>query len=91
MHPLVYRAPGQRWEVTARKEVILSAGVFGTPQLLTLSGIGDPAELKSLGSVDLPSVGKNMTDHTFLVNAWQINTNETFETYLTPDALPQSI
>jgi len=80
--------------VTARKEVILSAGVFGTPQLLMLSGIGDPTELKSLGidtRVDLPSVGKNMSDHTFLINAWQINTNETFETYLAPDALPQSI
>ena len=40
---------GQRWQVTARKEVIVSAGTFNTPQLLMLSGIGDPAELTSLG------------------------------------------
>ena len=94
MRSLVYRVPGERWKVTARKEVILSAGAFGTPQLLMLSGIGDPAELKSLGidaRVDLPSVGKNMTDHVFLVNSWQLFANETIETYLAPDALPQNI
>jgi len=94
MRSLVYRAPGQRWKVTARKEVILSAGVFGTPQLLMLSGIGDPAELKTLGidtRVDLPSVGKNLTDHVFLVNSWQLFANETVETYLAPDVLPQNI
>jgi len=80
--------------VTTRKEVILSAGVLNTPRLLMLSGIGDPAELQSLGiatRVDLPSVGKNMTDHVFLGSAWQVNSNETFTTYLAPDALPQSI
>jgi len=93
-HPLVYGVLGERWEVTARKEVIVSGGVFGTPQLLLLSGIGDPDELESLGitpRVNLPSVGKNMTDHAFLIDGWQINTDETFETYLAPDVLPQSI
>ena len=80
--------------MTARKEVILSAGVFNTPQLLMLSGIGDPAELTSLGittRVNLPSVGKNMSDHTFLSNAWQINSNQTIDTYLTTENLPQLI
>ena len=78
----------------ARREIILSAGVFNTPQLLMLSGIGDPAELESLGiptRVDLPSVGKNMTDHVRLPNPWQINESETFESYLAPDVLPQRI
>ena len=59
-----------------------------------LSGIGDSSELTSLGittRVNLPSVGKNMTDHTLLANAWQINDNQTINTYLTPDALPQLI
>ena len=88
-------AEGQRWKVTARKEVILSAGVFNTPQLLMLSGIGDPAELTRLGiptRVNLPSVGKNMTDHVLLSNGWQtVDNNETFDSYLAPDVIAQNI
>ena len=78
----------------ARKEVILSAGVFNTPQILMLSGIGDPAELMILGippRVNLPSVGKNMSDHVFLGNAWQVNNTETFESSLAPGVLSQNI
>jgi len=88
------RRVGQRWQVTARKEIILSAGVFNTPQLLMLSGIGDPAELTSLGiptRVNLPSVGKNMTDHVLLGNPWRVDTNDTFDNYLAPNVLPQQI
>ena len=80
--------------MTARKEVILSAGVINTPQLLMLSGIGDSAELTSLGiptRVNLPSVGKNLTDHVMLANGWRVNSNETFNPYLDPDALQQKI
>jgi choline dehydrogenase-like flavoprotein len=69
-----------RIKVTARKEVILAAGSFNTPHLLMLSGIGDRAELAKLGIqpiVDLPSVGKNMTDHALLGNIFEINDNVT--------------
>ncbi|UJR18652.1 hypothetical protein I4U23_005560 [Adineta vaga] len=53
----------------SRKEIILSAGVFDTPKLLLLSGIGPCNELikhniKCLA--DVPGVGKNLQDHTFL-------------------------
>jgi len=50
----------------AAKEVILSAGAFGSPQLLLLAGIGDQDELKALGIElrhHLPGVGKNLQDH----------------------------
>jgi choline dehydrogenase-like flavoprotein len=50
----------------ARREVILSAGVFQTPQLLKLSGVGPSDELGRQGiSVvhDLPGVGENLHDH----------------------------
>ena len=50
---------------TARREVILAGGAFNTPQLLMLSGIGDPAVLARHGIpalVDLPGVGRNLQD-----------------------------
>ena len=52
-------------QVQARREVIISAGTFNSPQLLKLSGIGDPAELSALGimtRVVLPGVGTGMMD-----------------------------
>ncbi|KAL0565699.1 hypothetical protein V5O48_016325 [Marasmius crinis-equi] len=52
--------------VQVKKEVILSAGTFQTPQLLETSGIGDPRTLEPLGIpcfVNLPGVGENLQDH----------------------------
>lgn len=51
--------------VDARREVILAAGAFNTPQLLKLSGVGPKSELESFDIpvlVDLPGVGTNMQD-----------------------------
>jgi choline dehydrogenase len=53
-------------ELRARREVILSAGSINSPQILQLSGIGDPQHLGSVGikpTVDLPAVGLNLSDH----------------------------
>ncbi len=43
---VAYERAGQRQEVRATREVILSAGALQTPQLLLLSGIGPAAELQ---------------------------------------------
>ncbi|MBK9490829.1 MAG: GMC family oxidoreductase N-terminal domain-containing protein [Haliscomenobacter sp.] len=56
---------------SAKKEVILSAGAFNSPQLLLLSGVGAAEELKRFGiplKKELPGVGQNLQDHLF-VNA----------------------
>ncbi|TFK31425.1 alcohol oxidase [Crucibulum laeve] len=52
-----------------KRDVILSAGSFQTPQLLELSGIGNPDILKKFGietAVNLPSVGENLQDHVYI-------------------------
>ena len=59
-------ADGTVETVTAAKEVVLSAGAIGSPQLLLLSGIGPAAELAEVGvdcRLDLPDVGKHLKDH----------------------------
>ncbi|MEI8325917.1 MAG: GMC family oxidoreductase N-terminal domain-containing protein [Betaproteobacteria bacterium] len=69
-------------EVRARREVIVSAGAFGSPQLLQLSGIGASAELQKWGIptvCDLPGVGQNFQDHIDYVQTWRVPSNtETF-------------
>lgn len=57
---------GQRCEVRATVEVIVSAGAIGSPKLLLLSGIGPARELETLGlavRADAPSVGRSLMDH----------------------------
>ena len=65
---------GQVHVASARREVILSGGTYGSPQLLMLSGIGPAAELQKHGIaplVDLPGVGRNLIEHPFLPIAWR--------------------
>ena len=69
-------------KVTASKEIVLSAGTVGTPTILMNSGIGDEAELKALGItpvLNLPSVGKNVSDHPFVSNVWFVNSTDTLD------------
>ena len=57
---------GELRRYRAEREVILSGGAFGSAKLLQLSGIGDPADLGSVGVAvqhGLPGVGKNLHDH----------------------------
>ncbi|KAL4234627.1 hypothetical protein ACF0H5_006268 [Mactra antiquata] len=64
--------------VNVRKEVIVSAGTIGSPQLLMLSGIGPKAHLENLNIpvvADLP-VGKNLQDHMYGILRTRINTTD---------------
>ncbi len=61
-----YLRGGERQTARARREVILCAGAINSPQLLQLSGIGDPALLAPLGIPLLraaPRVGQGLQDH----------------------------
>ena len=61
-----YSVGGTVHEARVTREVMLSAGSINSPQLLELSGIGNPAILKACGVNvlhDLPGVGENLRDH----------------------------
>jgi choline dehydrogenase-like flavoprotein len=60
------RRSGAEERLDARREIIVSGGAFGSPQLLMVSGIGHPEQLKSVGVevvYDAPEVGLNLQDH----------------------------
>lgn len=63
---VVYSQNGVLHEVRAKREVILAAGTFNTPQILELSGIGDPSTLEQHGIDTIyanTAVGENLQDH----------------------------
>ena len=62
----VCRRDGRELRVGARRGIVLAAGAVGSPHLLQLSGVGDPAQLRALGievRAALPGVGQNLQDH----------------------------
>ncbi|MCW0236317.1 MAG: GMC family oxidoreductase N-terminal domain-containing protein [Ferrovibrio sp.] len=63
---VAYVRGGEKVTLSARREVVLSAGAVGSPHILMLSGIGNPGHLKSVGIApvhDLNGVGQNLIDH----------------------------
>ena len=71
----------------AKKEVILSAGSFQSPQLLMLSGIGDSTELNKHGIEclhELEGVGKNLQDHLFFPISGQSHTQGGVNHFIQP-------
>jgi choline dehydrogenase len=66
--------------VRATREVLLSAGAIGSPQLLLLSGIGPAEELRAAGVQprhELPGVGRNLQDHPFVTVIWEVSDRDT--------------
>ncbi|TGO87750.1 hypothetical protein BPOR_0206g00080 [Botrytis porri] len=73
-------------EISCSREVILAAGSIHTPQILELSGIGQPYILEQLGlpvHIDLPGVGENFQDHPY------VDTNSSYPTIVQIDKNPQ--
>ncbi|RJG03647.1 GMC family oxidoreductase [Noviherbaspirillum sedimenti] len=72
---VTYRKGGAEFSVKANIEVIMAAGAIQTPQILELSGIGNPALLQSLGIAvthALPGVGENYIDHFATRMNWRV-------------------
>ncbi len=76
----VGRRFGRSELIRAERDLILSAGAIQSPQLLQLSGVGDPAELREAGVEprhELPGVGRNLQDHPFVTLIWEVSDQNT--------------
>lgn len=70
------RVAGEARRFAASGEIVLAAGGVQSPQLLELSGVGDPARLRALGLpvlVASPQVGENYADHFCTRMNWRVN------------------
>ncbi|HLY45075.1 MAG TPA: GMC family oxidoreductase N-terminal domain-containing protein [Stellaceae bacterium] len=72
-----YSVAGDAREAAAAREVVVSAGTINSPQLMELSGIGQPERLRNLGievRQALPGVGENLRDHYAPRTRWRVGT-----------------
>ena len=70
-----YSVAGEVRDARAGRAVVVSAGAFNSPQLLELSGIGQPERLRNLGievRQSLPGVGENLRDHYVPRTRWLV-------------------
>ncbi len=82
-----YRQGGKLKRLDATKEVIIATGAIGSPQLLQLSGVGDPTHLKELGIEIVQgnaNVGAHLQDHLGVSHYYKANVptlNDTLGTW----------
>ena len=83
---------GARRRIACRGEVVLCGGAYGSPQVLLLSGIGDPKALKAVGVEPvhaLPAVGRTLGDHPAAAMAMRTKSPESYG--LSWRALPRDL
>jgi 4-pyridoxate dehydrogenase len=84
---------GSSVHAEAAREVILCGGVFNSPQLLMLSGIGPAAHLRAMGIaplIDLP-VGRNLRDHLQVRIRWSRLTPGPFQRLMRADRVARAM
>lgn len=70
-----FTSNGKSYKVRVNKEVIVSGGTVNSPQILELSGIGNPTVLSKAGVktiINNPNVGENLQDHTYSYAAYEL-------------------
>lgn len=84
---------GQTHDIQAAKEVILSCGVYKSPQILELSGIGDPNILAQAGvpcMIPLPGVGASLQEHVLTAAVYELNDGtSSFDSMRHPHAMQE--
>ena len=74
-----YKKDKKTVQISCKREVILSGGAFGSPQVLMLSGVGPKGHLQEQGITtvhDLPGVGQNLQDHIDYVQTFRVSSKE---------------
>ncbi len=85
-----YRGGDQEGSVRAYREVILSAGAIGSPQMLMASGIGPAEHLRQVGvpvEADLPDVGQGLRDHCMAISLFDAGGKESLYAAESPKQL----
>ena len=85
---------GTRQRVVATREIIVAGGVINSPQLLMLSGIGDPswlAEHRIAVKVALPGVGSNLQDHVSVILMYARHEQSPFRRNMRADRVALSL
>lgn len=85
---------GEPFLLSVKKEVILSAGAFQSPQLLMVSGVGPASTLRTYNIpvvADLPGVGQNMWDHVIGGPSRRVNVLTTTELSINPQFESQAL
>jgi len=88
------RASGATRFIAAGREVVLTAGAYGSPQILMLSGIGPADELREAGVTpvhDLPGVGRNLQEHASIAHFYEAAGDFTFDRELRLDRIGWSV
>lgn len=88
------RRRGRLQTFRADREIVLCAGAINTPQILMLSGIGNPAELALHGirtRVALPGVGKNLQDHVTVAVEFERSASGPFVHHMRADRIARSL
>jgi choline dehydrogenase len=77
-----YEQKGQRQTARAEREVLLTAGAYGSPQLLMLSGVGPGDHLREHGIdvvLDQPNVGAHLQEHPMALTNFRATTGDTLD------------
>lgn len=85
---------GQEYTVKAKREIIVCAGAIGSPQLLELSGIGDPDILRTAGvecKIENRGIGENFQDHIVAGLTYETPGQDTLDATARPEVIQHAM
>ncbi|KAF7196018.1 Dehydrogenase citC [Pseudocercospora fuligena] len=91
---VTFTSGGKSYTVPAKKEVIVAGGAIQSPQILELSGIGNPDIIRAAGiepKIENKAIGENFQDHVLTVGCWEVKPgNMTLEAIHNPAVMEQA-